>query len=137
PAVPGWAVLPARLLPRAPGDPCVSPLPDPWQGLLRDQGRARLSPPRELRPARLRQPCRLAAGRSAGGGRDPRLRADRLADRTPLRTLWRGPWAGRRGRRRRRGQDLPDALLQPARHRLVGARPRPQRPPARSPGAEP
>ena len=46
PAVPGRAVLPARLLARAQGDPRVPPVAHPRQGLLRDEGRARLPPAR-------------------------------------------------------------------------------------------
>ncbi len=53
-------------------DPRVPPLADPRQGLLRDQGRARLPPARRLRPPRVRQPRRLAARRRAGRGADPR-----------------------------------------------------------------
>ena len=71
PALPGRPVLPARLRPRARGDPRLPPLADPRQGLLRDQGRARLPPPGRLRPARVRQPRRLAARRGAGRRRDP------------------------------------------------------------------
>ena len=66
PAVPGRPVLPARLRARAQGDPRLPPLADPRQGLLRDQGRARLPPARRLRPARVRQPRRLAARRASG-----------------------------------------------------------------------
>ena len=73
PALPGRAVLPARLLPRAQGDPRVPALADPREGLLRDQGRARLPPPGGLRPPRLRQPRRLAARRGAGAS--PRSRS--------------------------------------------------------------
>ncbi len=70
PAVPGRPVLPARLLARAQGDPRLPPVADPRQGLLRDEGRARLPPPGRLRPARLRQPRRLAARRGARRRRD-------------------------------------------------------------------
>ena len=69
----GGAVLPARLRARAQGDPRVPPDAHPRQGLLCDEGRARLPPPRGLRPARVREPRRLAAGRGAGRGRDPDL----------------------------------------------------------------
>ena len=74
PAVPGRAVLPAGLRARARGDPRVPALADPRQGLLRDQGRARLPPARGLRPARLRAPRGLAARRAGGrrrGARSP------------------------------------------------------------------
>ena len=53
------------LLARARGGARLPPLPDPGQGRLRLQGRARLLAARGLRPPRLRQPRRLAAG----GGR--------------------------------------------------------------------
>ena len=66
PAVPGWAVLPARPRARAQGDPRVPAVAHPRQGLLRDQGRARFPPPRGLRPARLRAPRGVAARRPGG-----------------------------------------------------------------------
>jgi len=50
-ALPGRTVLPARLLARAGGDPCVPPVADPRQDLSRDEGRARLPPAGGLRPA--------------------------------------------------------------------------------------
>ena len=51
-AVPGRPVLSRRLGPRARGDPRLPPLARARQGRLRDQGRARLPAPRDLRPAR-------------------------------------------------------------------------------------
>ncbi len=77
PAVPGRPVLPARVRARAQGDPRVPALAHPRQGLLRDQGRARLPPARGLRPARLRPPRGLAARRS--GGRAEVLISARIA----------------------------------------------------------
>ncbi len=138
----GGAVLPAGLLARAQGDPRLPAVADPRQGRLRDQGRARLPPARGLRPARLRQPRRLAARRAAGRRADPRLRADRVADRTPLRPLRRDLRPGRAGGRggcAARGRPgrgwrhrLPDRLLGLAQPDLVGARARRQRAPARA-----
>ena len=64
PAVPGRTVLPARVRARAQSDPRVPTVAHPRQGLLRDQGRARLPPTRGLRPTRLRPPRGLAARRS-------------------------------------------------------------------------
>ena len=84
--------------------------------------------PADFDPRALRQPRRLAARRGAGGRRDPGLRADRLAGRTPLRPLRRDP-----PRRRRDG--VPDQLLEPPRDRLLGAGAGRERPPARSRGA--
>ena len=62
-ALPGRPVLRRRPLARAQRDPRLPALADPRQGRLRDQGRARLPAPGELRPARLRQPDRLAVRR--------------------------------------------------------------------------
>ena len=47
------------------GDPRLPALAHPRQGRLRDEGRARLPAPRRLRPAPLRQPDPVAAGRDA------------------------------------------------------------------------
>ena len=65
PAVPRRPVLPRRPLPRARRRARVPPLADPRQGGLQLEGRARLPAPRGLRPALLRHPRRLAAGRAA------------------------------------------------------------------------
>ena len=66
PALPGRPVLPARPLPRARRAARLPPLADPRQGRLRDEGRARLPAPHGLRPARLRQPRRVAVRRRVG-----------------------------------------------------------------------
>ena len=66
PRLPRGPVLSDRLLPRARRGPRLPALADPRQGLLRDQGRARLHRPRGLRPPRLRQARRLADGRDRG-----------------------------------------------------------------------
>ncbi len=88
-------------LARAQRDPGLPALADPRQGRLRDQGRARLPAPGELRSARLRQPDRLAVRRADRHRRGLDRAADRVADRAPLRPLRRDP-PGRRGRRSRR-----------------------------------
>src|ERR1035437_10320199 len=86
-AVPGRPVLRGRALARTGRDPGLPALPDPGQGWLRDQGRARLPAPGEFRSAGLCQPHRLAV-RGAGGHRRSLDRpSDRLADRAPLWTL--------------------------------------------------
>ena len=66
PRLPRRSVLPDRLLARARRRARVPALADPGQGLLRDQGRARLLAARGLRPPRLRLPRRLADGRDRG-----------------------------------------------------------------------
>ena len=73
-------------------------------------------------------------GDERGRRRDPDLRADRLADRTPLRPLRRDRSTRptreddeRRGAARGRRQRLRDDLLEPAQPHLVGARARRQR----------
>ena len=130
PAVPGRPVLPARLLPRAQGDPRVPAVADPRQGLLRDQGRARLPPPGGLRPARLRQPRRLAARRGARAW--PRSRSPSASrGRSNATSGATGRSASRTARDGVRHQ-----LLEPPRDHLLGARPRRQRPPARPRGAD-
>ena len=63
-AVPGRPVLRRRALARARRDPGLPAVPDPRQGRLRDQGRARLPASRRLRSARVRQPDRLAVRRT-------------------------------------------------------------------------
>ena len=70
-------------------------------------------------------------GEDEGRGRDPHLRADRLAGRAPLRPL-RGDPRGRRGR----AGSSSTRLLEPARHRLLGARPGRPCPPAGTRGAD-
>ena len=83
----------------------------------------------------------LAARRAARRRGGAHLRADRLADRTPLRALRGDPRGGRGGLRaggRRRGGGRPrlrHRLLEPARDRLVGPRPRRARTSARPRGA--
>ena len=76
-------------------------LPDPRQGLLRDQGRARLHGARRLRPPRLRQARRLADGRDRRPGVGLRPRADRVAGRARLRPPRRVPQGDAGGRRPR------------------------------------
>ena len=75
PALQGRAVLPDRLLARARRHARVPRLAHPRQGRLLVEGRARLQPPRGVRPARLRDPHRLAARRP------DRARAIWLSDR--------------------------------------------------------
>ena len=75
------------------------------QGLLRDQGGARLRAARGLRPARLRVARRLADGRDRRHGAGVPARADRLARGARLRRLRQaaqGDQAGRRPRPRAR-----------------------------------
>ena len=86
-ALPGRAVLPRGALPRARRRARLPPLADPRQGLLRDQGRARLPAARRLRSARVRKPDLLAVRRPGRRGGDPRGRPHRLADRAPLRPV--------------------------------------------------
>ena len=104
------------------------------QGLLRHQGRARLQAPGRLRPARLRQPGRVAVRRGAGRRRDPALRAHRLADRAPLRPLRGDAVADDDGRSRASGCSLTAYSNPRADHRL-GARPRRACAAARAAGA--
>ena len=77
--------------------------PDRGQGLLRDQGRARLLAPRELRPPRLRDARRLADGLDPGHREGLPERAHRLAGRARLRQLRDLPQGGQGRRRPRRG----------------------------------
>ena len=65
-ALPGRPVLRRRPLARAQRDQGFPAVADPRQGRLRDQGRARLPAPGELRPARVREPDRLAVRRAVG-----------------------------------------------------------------------
>ena len=129
-AVPGRPVLRRRALARARRDPRLPPLADPRQGRLRDQGRARLPAPRRVRPARVCQPDRLAVRRAGRHRRDLDRRADRLADRAPLRPLRRD--ARRRGGGRPRVRH--PVRQRPAADRL-GARPRRARAHRRPAGA--
>ena len=87
PALPGRAVLPAGPLARARRAARLPPLADPRQGRLRHEGRARLQAPQGLRPARVRQPRRLAVRRRDRHRRGVDLRSHRLARRAPLRPL--------------------------------------------------
>ena len=93
-ALPGRPVLPDRLQPRARRRARVPPVAHPGQGGLLHQGRARLRRARGLRPAHLRHPLRLAAGRARGHRARVDLRPHRLAGAAPLRH------AGRVGRTR-------------------------------------
>ena len=63
PALPGRAVLPPRPQPRARRASRLPAEPHQGQGRLRDEGRARLPPPRGLRPAPVRRARRLAVRR--------------------------------------------------------------------------
>ena len=110
PGLPRRPVLFDRPLARARRGARLPPLADPGQGRLRLQGRARLLPARGLRPPRLRQPRRLAAGGDAGDGEDLHPRADRLADRARLRQLRR---AARREEVRRRPRQGPRSSRPP------------------------
>ena len=128
PALPGRAVLPRRPQPRARRDARLPPLAHPRQGRLRDEGRARLpAGPTDVRPARLRQPRRVAVRRrrsapprsaspsgspgrssatSAATGRSspPRAAASCCARRTPTpASSWPGSsgWASTRASRGR------------------------------------
>ena len=123
PALPRRAVLPDRLLARTQRRPGVPHLAHPRQGRLLQQGRARLLAPRGLRPAHLRHPHRLAAGRHRRHGAGVDLRPHRLAGAAPLR-----PRGRDRGDRRRRDLRDPVRGLTPA--GLLG--PGPGRPRARS-----
>ena len=78
PALPGRAVLPAGLLARARRDPRLPPLADPRQGLLRDEGRARLQ---AARPTSTRAPTPTApTGSSASEpGEAEMLISERIA----------------------------------------------------------
>ena len=69
PRLPLRPVLSDRLRPRARRGPRLPALADPGQGLLREQGRARLQPAGQLRPPRLRVARRLADGDSRRGPR--------------------------------------------------------------------
>ena len=69
PRLPLRPVLPDRVCPRARRGPGLPPLADPRQGLLREQGRARLQSAGQLRPSRLRVPRRLADGDQEGTAR--------------------------------------------------------------------
>ena len=110
PGLPRRPVLFDRPRARARGGARLPPLADPGQGRLRLQGRARLLAARGLRPPRLRQPRRLAAGRDPGHGEDLHPRADRLADRARLRRLRRAAAGEEVRRRARQGPDLRDRL---------------------------
>ena len=93
PRLPLRAVLSDRLRPRTRCRARLSPLADPGQGLLREQGRARLQPTRLLRPPRLRLARRLADGIEGRDRPDLPARPDRLARRARLRRV-RGVRAG-------------------------------------------
>ena len=135
PRLPQRAVLPDRPLARARRGAGVPALADPRQGLLRDQGRARLRSPRGLRPSRLREPRRLADGRDGRDGEGLHPRADRVAGRARLRPLRRAPPGAQGGRRARPRHDLRDRLrLEPPARRL-GAELATQRDGARADGA--
>ena len=122
-ALPGRPVLPRRPRPRTRRDPGLPALPDPRQGRLRDQGRARLPAAQRVRSAYLRGPDRLAVRRSGGGRRGLDQWPDRVADRAPFRPLRRG---ARGGRRRRPG--VHDAVRQLSSADRLGARARRERP---------
>ena len=108
--------------------PRLPALADPGQGLLRQQGRARLQPARQLRPPRLRVARRLADGREGGHGADLPARSDRLAGRARLRRL-RADRAGRQRRREaRQGLGLRDRVLLLPPARRLGARLAPRTP---------
>ena len=116
PALPRRAVLPDRLFARAQRGARVPHLAHPRQGRLLEQGRARLLAPGGLRPAHLRHPHRLAAGRHGRHGAGVDLRPHRLARAAPLRPR-------RRGGAHRRRRDLRDPLRRLAAADLVGAGP--------------
>ena len=101
PGLPRRPVLLDRPLARARRGARLPPLPDPGQGRLRVEGRARLLPARGLRPPRLRPARRLAARGAARHGEDLRPRPHLLADRARLRRLRRAA-PGEEGRRRAR-----------------------------------
>ena len=92
--------------------------------VLRDQGRARLPPPGGLRPARLRQPRRLAARRGARAWPRSSI-SERIAWQIERHFGRYGeiPAAEPRERERRGETVFRTGLLEPARARLVGARP--------------
>ncbi len=128
PALQGRAVLPDRLLARARRHARVPRLAHPRQGRLLVEGRARLQPPRGVRPARLRDPHRLAARRPDRARADLAVGPDRLAGAAPLRPR-------RRGHGGRRRRDLRDRLRERPPDGLLGAgagRARPRRRPARA-----
>ena len=139
-------VLFDRPLARARGGAGLPALADPRQGLLRDQGRARLPAARGLRPPRLRLARRLADGRDQGHREGLPARADRLAGRARLRPPRRrcaspqrgdgaqGPRDGLRDRVRLRSPaDLLGALV--ARERAPARPARARRRGRRAPGA--
>ena len=99
PRLPRRSVLPDRLLARTRRGPCLPALTDPRQGLLREQGRARLLAARGLRPPRLRPPLRLADGEDPRSRRDLPQGADLVARRARLRQVRRVPQTAQ-GRRR-------------------------------------
>ena len=107
PALQGRAVLPDRPLARARRRARVPRLAHPRQGRLLVQGRARLQPARGVRPARLRDPHRLAARRPDRARAHLAVGPHRLARAAPLRPR-------RRGHRGRRRRDLRDRLRQRA-----------------------
>ena len=86
PRLPRRPVLFDRLLARARGGPRLPPLADPRQGLLRDQGRARLHRrPRTSTAATTARRADWQMGEIEGHGQDLPARADRLAGRARLR----------------------------------------------------
>src|SRR5215203_653486 len=108
------------------------------QGRLRDEGRARLRASGALRPARLRQPHRLAARRRGRHGQGVGGPPDRLADRAPLRSLRRaarGGSGGARPRLQHRVRRHPPAHLLGAGARRARAAARPPSACRRCPGA--
>ena len=119
-ALPGRPVLRRRPLARARRDPRLPAVPDPRQGRLRDQGRARLPAARRLRPAR-RTPNRIdwQFGEPVGTAEVWIVEPDRVADRAPLRPLRRDP---ARAMSRRHGVRHPVRQRAPADR--VGARAR-------------
>ncbi len=127
PRLPLRPVLSDRLRPRTRCRPRLQALADPGQGLLREQGRARLQPARQFRPPRLRIPCRLADGHERGDRTDLPPRADRLARRARLRRVRRDRAGPQRRRQARQGLGVRDrVLLRPPARRLA-ARLAPQR----------
>ena len=87
PALPRRAVLRAGPLARARRAARLPAVAHPRQGGLRHEGRARLQAPQGLRPARVRQPRRLAVRRRDRHRRGVDLRPHRVARRAPLRAL--------------------------------------------------
>ena len=123
PRLPQRPVLLDRPLARARRRARLPALADPRQGLLRDQGRARLRAPRGLRPPRLRLPRRLADGRDRGDGEGVPARADRLARRARLRRLREGPQGDEERRRRPAAASIYETEYASGRHAdLLGAR---------------